>query len=89
MITNDQIKDCIEANLRKDSITKPTDLHRNQWILVHERNDRVNPLVKTVIADLMKASGQLKLQVDEPCIIQLQRENNKEELDRKLCEFMN
>ncbi|MEY3114195.1 MAG: hypothetical protein RL423_381 [Bacteroidota bacterium] len=52
--------------------------------MVYENNDRVYGIADSIYRDLVKASGQLGLKVEEPHWIELSKEHNREELDEKL-----
>lgn len=56
--------------------------------MVYENSDRVYGIADNIYRDLVKASQQLKLKVEEPHWIELSKESNREELDEKLREFM-
>jgi len=81
MISGRQIIKCDEQALRRQSIAKPTDLLNQEWIMVYENSDRVYSIADNIYRDLCKASGQLKLRVEEPYWIELSKESNRDELD--------
>lgn len=74
--------------MRKAAISKPVNLLYQQWVMVYENNDRTYQIADNIYKDLQKASQQLKLRVEEPHWIELTKENNKEELDEKLRQYM-
>jgi hypothetical protein len=91
MLVDKQIIRCDEGTLRKLPIQKAVHLLHEQWIMVYEknqRNDRVYQIADNIYNDLCKASGQLKLRVEEPAWIELERENCREEFEDKLLEYM-
>ena len=49
--------------------------------MVYENSDRVYGIADNIYRDLCKASGQLKLKVEEPHWIELSKESNRDELD--------
>ncbi len=81
MICQNQIIRCDENALRKLAISKPTDLLFKKWIMVYENSDRVYQIADNIYKDLVKASGQLKLVIEEPHWIELSKESNRDELD--------
>ena len=56
--------------------------------MVYENNDRVYGIADNIYRDLVKASQQLKLVVEEPYFIELTKESNREELDEALRSYM-
>lgn len=88
MISLNQVVRCDENTLRRQAISKPTDLYKHQWIMVYENSNRVTPIIENILRDLVKASAQLKLKVEEPYRIVLNKEHNRDELDEKLQSFM-
>lgn len=56
--------------------------------MIYENTDRVYGIADNIYRDLVKASGQLKLTVEEPHFIELSKESNREELDAALREYM-
>mgnify|MGYP002632795981 CR=1 FL=1 len=88
MLSNNQIVRCDENALRKQSIQKPSHLKAGKWIMIYENNDRVYNVADNIYRDLVKASQQLKLVVEEPYFIELTKESNREELDEALRSYM-
>lgn len=56
--------------------------------MIYENNDRVYNIADNIYRDLVKASQQLKLVVEEPYFIELSKESNREELDEALRSYM-
>jgi hypothetical protein len=56
--------------------------------MIYENNDRVYNVADNIYRDLVKASQQLKLVVEEPYFIELTKESNREELDEALRSYM-
>lgn len=88
MLSNNQIVRCDENALRKQSIQNPSHLKAGKWIMIYENNDRVYNVADNIYRDLVKASQQLKLVVEEPYFIELTKESNREELDEALRSYM-
>ena len=49
--------------------------------MVYENSDRVYQIADNIYKDLVKASGQIKLVIEEPHWIELSKESNRDELD--------
>lgn len=88
MITNGHIVKCDEQALRKGSIARPEDLLQDEWIMVYENQPRVFNVADEIYNNLVKASKQLGLKVQEPHWIELNKENNFNELDQELQSYM-
>lgn len=88
MISQNQIIRCDENTLRKLPITKAAHLLAGEWIMVYENSDRVYDIANDIYNNMVKASNQLKMKVEEPHWIELTRESNKEEFEEKLVEYM-
>lgn len=56
--------------------------------MVCEKNSRVFLIADQIFKDMVKASAQLKLRVEEPHWIELSKETNREELDEQLRNYM-
>lgn len=52
MLTNNQIIRCDENALRKNAITKPANLYKDEWIMVYENTDRVFKVADNIYNDL-------------------------------------
>lgn len=87
MLSGNQIIKCDDNALRKGSIRVPSHLLKEEWIMVYE-NPRNYEVADRVYNDLCKASNQLKLKIEEPYWIELDRENDRVELDQKIREYI-
>ena len=58
--------------------------------MIYQKGKRRNnfDIADRIYNDLVKASGQLKLKVEEPYWIELEEENDEEELRFRLMEYM-
>ncbi len=88
MISQNQIIRCDENTLRKLPITKAAHLLEREWIMVYENSDRIYDIANEIYNNMVKASNQLRMKVEEPHWIELSRESNKEEFEEKLVEYM-
>ena len=88
MLSQNQIIRCDENTLRKLPITKAAHLLAGEWIMVYENSDRVYQVADNIYNDMVKASSQLRIKVEEPTWIELSRESNREEFEEKLVKYM-
>lgn len=86
ILSDRQVIKCDEQVLRRQSISKSTDLLRDRWVMVCESRNK--NMAQTVVRNLQQASAQLKLRVEEPYWIELSRESDKQEFDKKLCDYI-
>jgi hypothetical protein len=56
--------------------------------MVYEKNQRTFGIADDIYNNLCKASNQLKLKIEEPHWIELEKETNREELEAKLLDYM-
>jgi hypothetical protein len=71
MLAQNQIIRCDENTLRKLPITKAAHLLAGEWIMVYENSQRVYDVANNIYNDMVKASNQLKIKVEEPHWIEL------------------
>lgn len=89
MLCQGQVITCDENTMRQSAIDKAVHLTRGDWIIVHERNPRTQDQAREIYEMFRKASGRLRINVEEPEFIQVDRESNcREELSRKLSDYM-
>lgn len=74
--------------MRQNSIAKAVNLLKEKWIMVYENNDRVFQAADKVYNEMCQASKRLGYKVEEPYWIELGKENNFEELDQEIRNYM-
>lgn len=81
-----QIIHCDEQILRRLPIQKPVDLGKDKWILIYsERNYK---LANTIYDTMDRSCKMLGIRVAEPFWIELKREEDNEELESWLTDYM-
>ena len=82
-----------EQVLRKLPIQKAVDLAKGEWVLIYqepkrERGRRNFENADTVYRMFKDACGMLKIKVEEPHFIELEREDDASELEKALLNYM-
>jgi hypothetical protein len=89
MLVSGQVINCDERTMREASIGNAVNLTRGDWIIVHEKNPRTRDQAREIFRVFQQASGRLKIRVEDPEFIEVERESNcREELSRKLNSYI-
>jgi hypothetical protein len=88
LISENQVIRCDENTLRKLPIANAAHLLAGEWIFVYENNDRTFQLADGVYQAMVQASRQLNIKVEEPHWIELSKEQNREEFEERLIQYM-
>lgn len=86
ILQGNQVIHIDEAMMRNLAIATPKDLLQDQWIIMYKRQNF--DLAEAVYDNLEKSSKRLKVNVQEPHWIELDREDDRVEMEHKLMEYM-
>lgn len=83
---NNQIINCDEQVLRRLPIQHPVNLQKDQWVMIYAQRNEGE--AQKVFDTMSMACRQLGIKIEEPHWIWLENENDAEELDHWLLEYL-